>query len=203
MVFRVAQPARRARLADHAPQSGRPAVGSLGAGVVPSAIGPGFPRPRMWAPHGARGGTGTPIDVCHQRVPSAWPEGLRKFSKIGWRNAPRTPPKRARRASDKRRPGQAGCGATVIVISPPDVLLTGSAYDFTRGLAFCLGPGLACRAAPDLLPLALLPFAALPSDRATPSRRPNYRSESEPAWAEVGAARRARASGLVVYPERV
>ena len=62
-----------------------------------------------------------------------------------------------------------------------------SAYDFTRGLAFYFGPGLACRAAPGLLPLALLPFAALPSDRATPSRRPNYRSESEPARAEVGA----------------
>jgi hypothetical protein len=36
-------------------------------------------------------------------------------------------------------------------------------------------------------PPGAAPFAALPSDRATPSGRPNYRSESEPAWAEVGA----------------
>ena len=89
-----------------------------------------------------------------------------------------------------------GRGATVIVISPPDVSLTGSAYDFTRGLGVYLGPGLACRAAPGSPPPGAAPFAALPSDRATPSRRPDYRSESEPAWAEVGAARRARASDL-------
>jgi len=35
----------------------------------------------------------------------------------------------------QERPGQAGCGGTVIVISPPDVSLTGRAYDHA-GLVF-------------------------------------------------------------------
>ena len=40
-------------------------------------------------------------------------------------------------------------------------LLTVSAYDFTRGLGFYLGPGLACRAAPGSPPPGVAPFAAL------------------------------------------
>ena len=46
----------------------------------------------------------------------------------------------------------------VIVVSPPDVLLTCSAYDFTRGLGFYLGPGLACRAAPGSPPPGAAPL---------------------------------------------
>jgi len=97
-----------------------------------------------------------------QWVPSGMARGTPKISKIGWRNAPKTPPKRARRGSRKERPGWAGCGATVVVISPPDVSLTGSVYDFTRGLGFCLGPGLACRAAPGSPPPGAAPSLADP-----------------------------------------
>ena len=70
------------------------------------------------------------------------PRGAEKFQK----SAGETHRKPRRRGSRKERPGQAGCGATVIVIRTPDVSLTGSAYDFTRGSGFYLGPGLSCRA---------------------------------------------------------
>jgi hypothetical protein len=50
----------------------------------------------------------------------------------------------------------------VVVISPPDVSLTGSVYDFTRGLGFYLGPGLACRAAPGSPPPGAAPSLADP-----------------------------------------
>jgi hypothetical protein len=122
-------------------------------------------------------------------VPSGWPEGRRKFQN--------RLENRAAKGSRKERPGQTGCEATVIVIGPSDVLLTGSAYDFTRGLGFYLRPSLACRAASECPPRRCS-FHSPPFRPATPSRRPGYRSESEPAWAEVGAARRARVSDILL-----
>jgi hypothetical protein len=105
------------------------------------------------------------IRSLRQWVPSGMARGAPKISKIGWRNAPKTPPKRARRGSRKERPGWAGCRATVVVISPPDVSLTGSVYDSHAAWVFISDQASHAGRRRDLLPLALL----LPSQTRTPS----------------------------------
>jgi hypothetical protein len=92
------------------------------------------------------------IRSLRQWVPSGMARGAPKISKIGWRNAPKTPPKRARRGSRKERPGWAGCRATVVVISPPDVSLTGSVYDLHAAWVFISDQASHAGRRRDLLP---------------------------------------------------